>query len=84
MRTSFTSTMLQRNLVLAIPVAALAWFIAVPVFLTLSSFAVLTGLFVVFAWVSTTIYLNAQPTRSLARLVHETDPAARGRPTKTR
>jgi hypothetical protein len=84
MRACFTSTVRQRNLALAIPVAALAWFIAMPGILTLSSFVVLTGLLAGFAWLFTTIYLNAQSTSSLSPLLHEAGPAARNRPTKAR
>jgi Flp pilus assembly protein TadB len=84
MRAGFNSTVLQRNLLLTIPVAAIAWLVAVPGFLTLSSFVVLTGLLAVLAWVVKTIYSNAQPTCSLVQLVHESDPAARNRATKTR
>jgi hypothetical protein len=84
MRTSVTPTVLQRNLVLAIPVAVIAWAIVVPGFLTLSNFFALTVLLAGCAWVLKTMSLTPQPTGSLARVVHETDAAAPDRLTKTR
>lgn len=84
MRAGVNPTVFQRNFVLAMPLAVIAWVIVVPGFLTLSNFVALAALLAGCAWFLTTIRLNEQPTSSLARVVPETDAAARARRTKTR
>jgi hypothetical protein len=84
MSASVYPAVFQRNVVLALPIAVVAWAIAVPGFLTLSNFVALAVLLAGCAWLLQTLRLGAQPTGSLARVVHETDAAARDRRAKTR
>ena len=58
-----------------VAVVALAWLVAVPHFLTLSSFAAFAGLLAASAWVLKTTYSNAQPASSLAQRLHDAEAA---------
>ena len=56
-----------------VALVALAWLVAVPNFLTLSSFAAFAGLLAATAWVLKNTYSNAQPASSLAQRFHDAD-----------
>ena len=78
MRTSFYPTAVPRGLffvTLLVALVALAWLVAVPDFLTLSSFAAFAGLLAASAWVLKITYSNAQPASSLAQRLHDADAA---------
>jgi len=84
MRSYFTSNVFERSLVVAIPLFVVAWFIAVPNFLTTANFALLVGFIVGLTWVVKTTYANAQPASSLAQTLHDADAVSRDRATKGR
>ena len=76
MRTSFYPAAVPRALffvTLLLALVAVAWLVAVPNFLTLSSFAAFVGLLAAIAWVFKTAYSNAQPASSLAQRLHDAD-----------
>jgi len=73
MHADFHSTVFQRALVLAIAIAALAWFLIVPALMTSSAFVALCGLLAASAWIVKTAYVNAQPASSLAQSLHDAE-----------
>jgi hypothetical protein len=81
MRQFLNSTMAHGNVLLASAVVgiAVAAFLAVPAFLTMSSVVWLTAAVAVFTWIVRTTHLNAQPARNLARALYEPDDATRDR-----
>ena len=76
MRTSFYPPAVPRALffvTLLVALVAVAWLVAVPNFLTLSSFAAFAGLLAASALVLKITYSNAQPASSLAQRLHDAD-----------
>jgi len=73
MCTYLSSTTIQRDFALAVPLCATAWFVTAPIVPTTSDFIVLVGLFFAFGWVAKTPCLIRQPTSSLAPLLHDTE-----------
>jgi hypothetical protein len=84
MRASLSPTVLHGNVVLAIPVAIIAWVLAGPGLLTLPTFAALAVLLVGCAWVVKSSHPHARPVHRLARVVRQTDAAAREQRTRIR
>jgi hypothetical protein len=73
MCTYLSSTTIQRDFALAVPLCATAWFVTAPIVPTTSDFIALVGLFLAFGWVAKTSCLISQPTSSLAQLLHDTE-----------
>lgn len=76
MNTLTRSTGVQLALALAIATgAAVLWFAAVPNWLTPLTYVVVVGLVTALAAVALFTYRSAQPTGSMAQLIHEADTA---------
>jgi hypothetical protein len=70
------STAVHRTVALALPFAALAWLMTVPVALTTWNFVTFVGVLTALAWVARTRARTGQPATPVARLVPE--PTGRG------
>jgi hypothetical protein len=70
------SSRLRLALALLIPGLLVLWLVAVPGMLTASSYLVVAGVTIALAGIGLITYRNAQPTSSIAHVLHEADIAA--------
>jgi hypothetical protein len=76
MHSSFTSTVFQPAVALALTLVVAAWWLTVPGLMNSSTFVALFGILGASGWVLKSAYENARPASSLAQSLHDVETAA--------